>query len=251
MMASTFTQPGISGTPGPRALPPPSEGVVRIWRFAPEWLAGIDGHELRGLQADETRRAAGIANPERRELYVQQRHALRAALAACLAREPAALRLRYGTHGKPSLAPPDEAWQFSLSHAGGAAILAAAVGAPLGIDLERVRHQPRDELAQRLLGERALDIYRTLPVVMRNQAFAWAWAEREAYVKALGLGIGDGWSLAARLFADESLPLGTEAGSSRSVAGWTLTHLASWPGHACVLCSARPPLRIECLDPEG
>lgn len=215
---------------------------TRLWRLDADTIAAFDGRELRGLGDEERARAESMpAASERRARFVRQRHAMRAALAACTGAEPSSLRLGYGSHGKPHLLAPHADWQFSLSHSGSAAVLAATRDGPVGIDLERVRKEPRDELAQRLLGAAAMDVYRTLGNELRCEAFAWAWAEREAYVKALGLGIGDGWERVARLFAAVPLTLQPAAGETRVAAGWTLSYLDAFPGFACVLCSAEPP----------
>lgn len=225
----------------------PGDAEVHVWRFDAHGLAAIDANELGWLSGAELERLGRIALPARREQFVRVRRAVRAVLGGYLGRAPAALVFEHGAHGKPRLGG-DADLQFSLSHAGGCAVLAIAARTPLGIDVERVRRTPRDELALRLLGGPAQAEYLALPEAARDAAFAWAWAEREAFVKALGLGIGDGWPLAAALFAPQALVVEPAHGLARSVGGWVLTHLSAWPGFACVLCSARAPGRVELIE---
>lgn len=234
------------GAPGQR----PGTRHVDVWRFAPQWLESLDVLGTQWLDDAERARAERIAGARRRQLFVRVRHAVRAALAGYVGLDPAQLRFEHGPHGKPRLARAGGV-EFSLSHAGGAAVLAVTTDALVGIDLERVRSRPRDDLARRMLSGAARAVFDALPLDLRDAAFAWAWAEREAYTKALGLGIGDGWDLAARLFADLPLAVEEPAGYARPVAGWVLTHLHVWPAFACVLCTPQAPTAVQFLDPSA
>lgn len=173
------------------------EADVRIWSLRLDLLSNAESSALIEL-LDETERArAARFHFERdRHRYVVARAVLRELLGAELEISPAAISLAYGPHGKPRLAG-HEALRFNLSHSAGWAVFAVTERRELGIDLESTnRLAPNDthlaSLAERILSERELEVWRALPEANRHSAFLRAWTRKEAFVKATGSGIFDG-----------------------------------------------------------
>ena len=123
--------------------------------------------------------------------FVSARATLRRLLAAYLDSEPRAIKLAYGSSGKPRLCGSDASagLHFSLSHSGQHALYAFS-GSLVGVDLERLR-SVRDEakLAARFFAPEEARWLQCLAVSERRAAFLSLWTLREAYVKALGTGL--------------------------------------------------------------
>ena len=180
--------------------------VVRVFRVDLDQPAPV----VAGLDA--------LLSPGERDAPVRIRVA-RAATRIVLGREldadPGGLRITrtcarcgHATHGRPALADGTGAGaiSFSLSHSGGAGVVAVTEGAVrLGVDVEEVR--PRHDLAA--LAARVLNDDEHAHWLRldgddeRLRAFLCAWTAREAYLKATGVGIAtrlrdvparvDGW----------------------------------------------------------
>lgn len=121
------------------------------------------------------------------------RHAtrVRALLAAYLGCAPGAVRLGRGEHGKPFLA--DSAFEFNVSHSGGALLVGIAGGQALGVDIETPRRtRPVLDLARRFFAADEAHALAQLDESQRQIAFLRLWSCKEAVVKALGNGIGFG-----------------------------------------------------------
>lgn len=132
----------------------------------------------------------------RRQRWAASRWALRIALSRYVAAEPSELELLVDRGGKPRLAG-DSALRFSLSHSGELALIAAAAGREVGIDVER-------------RGRRAVPFYED-------------WVRREAVGKCFGVGLaepppdrpvrvlpldlGDEWAAALAVAGTEQAPL--------------------------------------------
>jgi 4'-phosphopantetheinyl transferase len=170
----------------PAALP---SGEVHFWR------AEVGRQERRGwaslLSEEERRRATGFLRPEDRRRYVEGRAMLRELVGRYCGADPAEVELRVARKGKPELAP---GWgpidlQFSISHSEGLVMLAFAVGAPVGIDVEALRPLPdARELAGRYL-TRAEQCWLD-GVPDPSAGFLRVWTLKEAYLKATGEGLG-------------------------------------------------------------
>jgi 4'-phosphopantetheinyl transferase len=152
--------------PSPRPLPPareplPEPGEVHVWRVE--------------LPAVERRPAA--------------RRALREILAAYLGGAPEDFALTAGERGRPELAEAPPQLSFNLSHSGGLALVAVALG-PVGVDLERVK--PRRDLvrlATRWLPPADAAAIDAAPEGDRDDAFYAAWTRHEARAKCTGAGL--------------------------------------------------------------
>lgn len=143
------------------------------------------------LDRGEQERAQRFRRPGDRERYRLGRTALRQVLGAWLDRDPAALRFRYGPHGKPALdGVVDAAPHFNLAHSGDLILLAFHATSPVGVDVER--HRPDlawEPLARRVLPSAECQFLEQLPPEQRRDAFLAAWCRLEARLKARGEGL--------------------------------------------------------------
>lgn len=116
----------------------------------------------------------------------------RGLIAAYLGCAVDAVRLRLGEHGKPFLADP-QAFEFNLSHSGGALLVGIAREQALGVDVETPRKtRPVLDLARRFFAAEEAAALAGLDEAQRQIAFLRLWSCKEAVVKALGSGIGFG-----------------------------------------------------------
>jgi 4'-phosphopantetheinyl transferase len=163
------------------------------WRTSPTVLPD----DLALLDATERKRAARFQRPAPAAEFVSCRAAVRRILAPLLGIRPAALRLGRrpcpgcgaADHGPPRVTEPECDWWISLAHSGGAGLLAVA-GAPVGVDLERARDVPVEELAGIALSPTEAAHVRALPGEPdRIRAFLRCWTRKEAVLKGAGVGI--------------------------------------------------------------
>jgi 4'-phosphopantetheinyl transferase len=174
------------GTPDDREAP----ALLLIDRRA---AAGAETARALGSLLDhgEQERAQRLRRPEDRERYQLGRAALRQVLGAWLDRDPAALRFRYGPHGKPALdGVVDAAPHFNVAHSGNLILLAFHASSPVGVDVEQ--HRPDlawAPLARRVLAPAECRLLERLPSERRPEAFLAAWCRLEARLKARGEGL--------------------------------------------------------------
>ncbi len=137
---------------------------------------------------DELAKAERFRSDLIRARYIVGRAALRRVLADRLGCSPAAIRFTYGRNGKPMLEGGRGQVEFNVAHSGGDAVIALAVGAAIGVDLELLRPiADLESLAHFVFTDverRELELAPD-PV----SAFLNGWTRKEAYVKALGLGL--------------------------------------------------------------
>lgn len=129
------------------------------------WRARLDRADwppAEGLPEAERERARALRLPEARRRWVAARWALRLVLGSYLGRDPAAIELRFGAHGKPALAG-NESLRFNLSHSGELAVIAVSGEREVGVDVQRLGAKPAEYYA--------------------------AWVRREAIAKCQGVGI--------------------------------------------------------------
>ena len=135
--------------------------------------------------------ALAAVDDERREYALRYKHerSRRQCLAAYLLLQQAlrleygitgALRLQYNEHGKPYL---EGGPYFSISHCK-AGIAVAIDDAPIGIDIETIRHANED-LVERTMNEKERLGIKELGM----REFTRLWTQKEAIVKAEGTGI--------------------------------------------------------------
>ena len=177
---------------------------------------------------------------------------VRGLLAAYLDCRPDAVRLTIGEHGKPSLdghfLAGSRAFDFNVSHSGGALLFAIARDQALGVDIEtQRRRRPVPELARRFFAAEEASALAGLDEPLRQMAFLRLWSCKEAVVKALGSGIGFGLErLQFRIDpAGEPVELSVIHASAGSVEDWHIVRLAPTGTHVGALAWRGPARRVR------
>lgn len=240
----------------PWSDPPPTLAVggdeVHVWRAAldrPGELAEL----FAALSPDERARAARFRAARDGDRFVAGRGLLRVILGRYLAREPAALRFRYGPHGKPDLVDDGAGWRlrFNVSHADGLALYAVAEGREVGVDLERVRSDVDVEAIAVWFSPRERAALAALPASRRREAFFAYWTHKEAWLKAVGGGLSLPLDRCEVDFAAPAAPILRE-GDAATASRWTLRTLAPAPGYAAALAVEGGGWRLACWRwPDG
>jgi 4'-phosphopantetheinyl transferase len=144
------------------------------------------------LDPDEHARAARFLRPHLARRFVAARGTLRLLLGQALAIPPQAVRFRFGTYGKPSLAEECAAsgLAFNLSHSEDGALIALAWGREVGVDLERLRPGIEIEsVAQRFFAPAEYEWILSYGPQDRLEPFYLCWTAKEAFLKAHGAGL--------------------------------------------------------------
>jgi 4'-phosphopantetheinyl transferase len=176
------------------------------------------------LSEDERRRAAAFHAERNGRRFAECRAHLRRILASRTSLDPATIRFRYGSHGRPDLADNPLDLRFSVSHSSGHAVIAVTRERDLGIDIEvsrRIDHL--DSLAERYLAP--VEIEQLALEDDKVHAFWKAWTRKEAYVKALGTGLS-GRICEFAVSLSEPARLLTTAKPGDAAADWTLLDLS-------------------------
>jgi 4'-phosphopantetheinyl transferase len=204
---------------------------VHVWRVRLDVPPAALAELTAVLAADERARAARFRFVRDRDRFIAARGTLRAILARYLRRQPAALRLALGPHGKPHLAVGvggPAPLRFNVAHAEDLALVSVAWRREVGVDVERERPDRADlAVAWRLFTPDEARALETLPAGRRHRAFFGLWTIREAYAKGTGLGLAD---------EDATAPPPT----------WTVRQLPIDPGYAAALAVEGPVARVCC-----
>lgn len=147
------------------------------------------------LNGEEHKRAERFLVESARVAFVHTRGRLRHLLGEYLDLPPERVEFTVNDHGKPRLRDSEESQGlvFNVSHSGGYALLAFALDAALGVDIEANQARSNlDGLADMCLAPDELNRWKALPPDQQAGAFIRHWACKEAFVKAVGRGIGLG-----------------------------------------------------------
>lgn len=222
------------------SLHPPTlrADVIDVWHLP---LGVSSAADARLLDATERGRAARFRSDAARHRFVAARAALRRVLGLLLDRDPAAIALAYGPHGKPLL-PDAPGLAFNVSHSHERGLLAVGMVDALGVDIELVRSTRRFEaIGNRFFATTEAAALRQLAAAARCAAFHRTWSRKEAYLKALGTGLtfpSTGFTL-AHLEPGACTVLAT--GMAGDDAGrWVLDDVAAGPDYAAALCYPGP-----------
>lgn len=221
--------------------PPLPSDEVHVWRASLDLDDALVREAEEVIDRDEWGRAERFLQDLQRRRYVVGRAALRALIGRYLGIAPRDVALVYGEHGKPRLASEGggaHPLRFNLSHCGGVALLAFALGREVGVDVERPRTGLDAEgIAERFFSRRESAELRALPAAERAGAFASGWTRKEAYLKGLGSGLARplaGFSVS--LGAHDPVPLEDDAAEGW---GWEIRSLAPGEGYAAALAVER------------
>lgn len=212
-------------------------GEVHLWRFNTDgWDVCLD--QLEGLlAADEVDQAAGYRFERDRNRFILRRGLLRLILSDLSGISPQRLVFKRLSAGKPMLEGSGDL-EFNTSDTGGMGLIGAARGAPLGIDVERIRpDQDHLRVAERFFSEAERRVLQSLPQERQGEAFFLAWTRKEAYIKALGGGLSlplDQFDVA--LIPAEPARLNAARAGLPGTDKWQLLNLNVGPGFAGAIC---------------
>lgn len=220
--------------------------AVQVWLIP----ADLPAPELAGLAAvlddAERARAARLASPVQRALFVAGHGAARLLLGERLGLPATAVCWRYGPHGKPAPDTPAGP-QVNLSHSGEFALLALAARRPVGVDLQRVRpHLSVVRLASRFYPPaEARYVAAGADPAERAHRYTRLWTRKEACVKAAGGRLVPGLRLPVAGPAPVAVP--PPDGPSAGYCSGSLVHdLPAPPGYrAAVAAAGTRPYHVQ------
>lgn len=153
-----------------------------IPRSAADWLAPEERERLGRLRGSWEKRQ-----------YLVSRIAVRGLLSRATGIAPGALRFDTSGEegGKPRLVLPrgERGPAFNVSHAGNAVVVAVSSDREVGVDIERVPTDSKEELDPSAFLSEAEQAGLPTPEEDRPRALARLWTMKEAYAKLLGRGL--------------------------------------------------------------
>jgi 4'-phosphopantetheinyl transferase len=169
--------------------------------------------------------------------------AIESVLARYLGKEPDEVVVARTPSGKPE--PEDAPFSVSLTHGGDVALVAVALDAQIGVDVEplRVGTESWSLVAHSLTPSEQARLL-ALPVVERGEAFLSTWARKEALLKAVGVGLAVDPRL-IELAGSTVVSVPPELGEAGE---WTLVDVPV-AGHVSALAVRAPSPRLLLYDP--
>lgn len=210
---------------------------VHVWRASLPAPGPVVEACARLLSPDEHARASRMLAASRREAFVVARGLLRRLTGRYVGLPAADVGFSYTALGRPLLAADDRSLQFSVSHSGDQVLLAFAVRARVGVDIERVRASADvDAIAHRFFAAGELAELAALAGPDRLEAFFACWTRKEALLKAVGLGISRGLGrVEVSCRPGEPARLVRSALDELDPANWSLADLTFAPGYRAAL----------------
>jgi 4'-phosphopantetheinyl transferase len=228
-----------------------TSGEVHFWSVRLDGLLRAEIQTVEQvLSGDEQDRAQRMTSREHRRRWVVSRFALRDILARYCGAAAHDITFRYGPNGKPEVATDKSVGpiRFSLSHSEELAVYAVA-GEPLGVDLERHRPLPVEDLASRFLSDAEAAAVARERGEAASQLFITCWTRKEAYLKAIGVGL----SGSLRDFDVDLQPTAERAliahrGDVREPDRWSLLSPVTEPGFAAAIVVSGRPWTLRQFD---
>jgi 4'-phosphopantetheinyl transferase len=223
-------------------------GEIRVFWFdielQPERIAELEAL----LSPAERARADRFHFARDRARFIGARGTLRRILARFVQAPADALTFEYGPFGKPALSTgcPEEAIRFNLSRSGGAAAVAVARKAEVGLDLEQIRPFADDlAISERMFAPAEHAALLALPTADRVPAFFDIWTRREAIAKAIGQGLSLPLRGVVLGFGARDVVERVSLEEGRA-AVWVLSLGGLCEGHAAALACTSPPGVVRC-----
>jgi 4'-phosphopantetheinyl transferase len=225
---------------------------VHLWRA---WLDG-NGYDLARVAAvlneDEQRRAGRFRFDRDRRRFIFRRAFLRTILGCYLGVDPARLRFRDTTYGKPELVGRGDL-RFNASSSQDLAVYAIARGRAVGIDVERVAAAPWSlALAERFFSPGEVRALRSLDRSLQATAFFRCWTRKEALLKAAGVGLSlalDSFEVSLRPEDPAALLAARPGGLAKG--RWSLAEIVPAPGYVGALARQGPKCLVRfCEAPQ-
>jgi len=217
-----------------------------VWRIALDQQDESLERFRRMLEPDELNRASRFHFEKHRRHFIVARGFLRSVVARYLETQPEALRFSYGAYGKPTLAS-EHVLRFNLSHSHEVALLAVALEAELGVDVEHIRADfASDEIARRFFSRAEVEAFNALPKEEQVAAFFRCWTRKEAYIKAIGKGMSQALDAFDVTLAPDAQPALLRA-EDDDASRWLLTDIKVGAGYAAALAIEAPVTTIRCF----
>ena len=174
---------------------PISNGVIHLWHTSrSSWKNKVE--ELRAVLSElESLRMEQLVFQNRAEDYLISRGVLRNILAQYLGQAPESVPIKTHPNGKPYL--PGSNLQFNLSHSDGFFLYGLALGAPIGIDLQRVYPISNiNTIIKKYFSPEEQNLINSVNKNQLQDLFFAIWTAKEAYLK----GTGEGFQRSANNF---------------------------------------------------
>ena len=230
------------------ATPPQSPsletGTVHVWRISLDQPDDSLDRFRQTLDPDELNRASRFHFEKHRRHFIVARGFLRSVVARYLETQPEALQFSYGAYGKPELAS-EHVLRFNLSHSHEVALLAVALDAELGVDVEQIRADfASEEIARRFFSRAEVEVFNALPQEEQVAAFFRCWTRKEAYIKAIGKGLSQALDAFDVTLAPDVQPelLRVEGDDASR---WLLRNVDVGEGYAGALAVERPVAEVR------
>lgn len=147
------------------------------------------GGAERLLSSAERQRLQSLSRSQDRERFLARTVVLRTVLGLILKREPAAIELCAGSHGKPELSG-GQGVHFNLSHSGDWLLMGFHPSQAVGVDVQRIDTTRNwRPIAERCFASPVIDHILEGPKGEQHQHFTQAWCELEALLKCRGQGL--------------------------------------------------------------
>jgi 4'-phosphopantetheinyl transferase len=217
---------------------------VHLWAWSLQPIPADPSAHVAILDSQELQRMGSFYFARDRTRYAVTHANLRRILGAYLQQSPEEVGLRADRLGKPELAGKE--LTFNMTHSRSIAVVAVALGQPVGVDVEDVRPiEPK--VAERHFSAAELAALNQLRGDAWLAAFYRCWTRKEAILKAEGVGLHralDSFDVA--LLAEEP----AELLATREVFRypWKLHHLAPAAGTIGALATAQPQTRLGCFS---
>jgi len=219
-------------------------GAVHVWRISLDQPDDKLDRFRRMLEPDELNRASRFHFEKHRQHFIVARGFLRAVIGRYLEMQPEALRFSYGAYGKPGLAS-EHVLRFNLSHSHEVALLAVALDAELGVDVEHIRADfASEEIARRFFSRAEVEVFNALPKEEQVAAFFRCWTRKEAYIKAIGKGLSQALHAFDVTLAPDVQPALLRA-EDDDVSRWWLSNVDVGEGYAGALAVERPVAEVR------
>lgn len=219
-------------------------GTVHVWRISLDQQDETLERFRRTLEPEELDRAGRFHFEKHRRHFVVARGFLRSVVARYLETQPELLRFAYGEYGKPALAS-EHVLRFNLSHSHEVALLAVALDAELGVDVEHIRADfASEDIARRFFSRAEVEVFNALPREEQVAAFFRCWTRKEAYIKAIGKGLSqalDEFDVTLGPGASAELLRAADDDASR----WVLRDVDVGEGYAAALMVERPVAEVR------